>query len=69
MNYRNQLSSTNQTEGDETGCACLEPGHTMMWLLGTTTISYYQEIAAEELPTLLKPNGGAEWPYSQKHYA
>ena len=27
----------------------------MMWLLGTSTTSYYQEIDAEEFPTVLGP--------------
>ena len=60
MTYRIQLSSLKQTEGAETGCACLEPGHTMMWLLGASTISYYQEMAAEEHPTVLGPYNQAE---------
>jgi hypothetical protein len=53
MNNRDQLRSTKQTEGTETGCAWLEPGHTTMWLLGASTISYYQEMAAEDYPTML----------------
>ena len=52
MNYRSLASSPKQTEDTETGCSGLEPGHTMMWLLGTSTIPYYQEMAAEALPTL-----------------
>ena len=66
MNYRNRLSSTKQMEGAETGCACLEPGHTTMWLLGTSTISYYQEMAAEERPAELQSHDRAEYLYDNK---
>jgi hypothetical protein len=66
INYRNQSSSTKQTEGAETGCACLEPGHTMMWLLSTSTISYYQEMAAEQHSTVLGPYDRAERLYDKE---
>jgi hypothetical protein len=51
MHHSNQLSTTQRTQVSETVCSLLEPDHTMMWLLGTSTISYYQEMAAEEIPT------------------
>ena len=57
MNYHDRLSTA---QGKETVGTCLEPGHTMMWLLGTSTRSYYQEMAAEELLRRLKANDGAE---------
>lgn len=38
----------------------------MMWLLGTSTISYYQEMAAEEHPTVLGPYDRAERLYDKK---
>jgi hypothetical protein len=60
MNYRDQLRNTKPTEGAESGCACLEPGHTTMWLLGASTISYYQEMAAHEALTSSGPHEGAE---------
>jgi hypothetical protein len=66
MDYRNRLSSTKQMEGAETGCACLEPGHTMMWLLGTSTIPYYQEMAAEEVSPSSGPYENAERLYVEK---
>ena len=47
-------------EGAETGCSCLEPSHTMMWLLGASSISYYQEMAAEEPMTWSGPHESAE---------
>ncbi len=57
VNYRDQFSTTQQTQDTETGCACLEPGHTMMWLLGTSITLYYQEMNAAERPTLFRPKG------------
>ena len=60
MNNRDQLRSTKQMEGAETGCSCLEPSHTMMWLLGASSISYYQEMAAEEPMTWSGPHESAE---------
>jgi hypothetical protein len=62
----NRLSTTQHTQDTETGCACLEPGHTMIWLLGTSTISYYQEMAAEEQPTSLEPHDRAERLYDKE---
>jgi hypothetical protein len=60
MHYSNQISTTQQTQDTETGYAWLEPGHTMMWLLGASTISYYQEMAAEEPMTWSGPHESAE---------
>jgi hypothetical protein len=65
MHYSNQISTTQHTQDTETGCACLEPGQTMMWLLGTSTIPYYQEMAAEEPTTWLEPTDRAERLYDQ----
>ena len=66
MNYRGQLSMARQTQGKEPVGSWLEPGHTMMWLLGTSTISYYQEMAAEERPTLSGLFDRAERLYDKK---
>ena len=63
MSYHDRLSTT---QGKETVGSCLEPGHTMTWLLGTSTISYYQEMAAEEHPTVLGPYDRAERLYDKK---
>ena len=66
MRDSNRLSTTQHTQDTETGCACLEPGHTMMWILGASTISYYQEMAAEEHPASLEPHDRAERFYDTK---
>jgi hypothetical protein len=63
MNYRDRLSAT---QGKETVGSCLELGHTTIWVLGTSTISYYQEMAAEEQPTVLGPYDRAERLYDKK---
>jgi hypothetical protein len=60
MHDSNRLSTTQHAQDTETGCACLEPSHTMMWLLGTSTISYYQEMAAEKPMTWSGPHESAE---------
>ena len=66
MRNSNRLSTTQHTQDTETKYACLEPGHTMMWLLGASTISYYQEMAAEEQPASLEPHDRAEHLYDTK---
>ena len=66
MRDSNQLSTTQHTQDTETGCACLEPGHTMMWLLGTSITLYYQEMAAEERTTSVEPYVRAERLYDKK---
>ena len=66
MRDSNRLSTTQHRHDTETGCACLEPGHTMMWLLGASTISYYQEMAAEERPAELQSHDRAEYLYDNK---
>jgi hypothetical protein len=66
MPDNNRLSTTQHTQDTETGCACLDPGHTMMWLLGASTISYYQEMAAEEHPASLEPHDRAERLYDKE---
>jgi hypothetical protein len=63
MNYRDRLSTT---QGKETVGSCLEPGHTMVWLLDVSTSSYYQEMAAEERPTLSGLFDRAERLYDKK---
>jgi len=66
MHHSDQLSTTQQTRGIETISSGLGLGHTIMWLLGTSTISYYQEMAATERPTLLGPYDSAERLYLKK---
>jgi hypothetical protein len=60
MRNSNRLSTTPHTQDTETGSPCLEPGHTMMWLLGASTISYYQEMTTEKHSTVLGPYDRAE---------
>lgn len=66
MPYGHQLSITQRTLGKEAVVSLLEPGHTVMWLLGTSTISYYQKMATEKPPTMFKPNDRAEHFYAKK---
>ena len=68
MNYHDQLSTTNQTQGKEAIGSWLEPGHTMMWLLDSSTISYYQEMAAEERMTAAEPYVEAKCLYDKKTF-
>lgn len=39
VNYRDQFSTTHQTQGKGAVGSCLEPGYTMMWLLGARRIA------------------------------
>jgi len=63
MNYHDRLSTA---QGKETVGTCLKPSHTMMCLLGSSTISYYQEMAAEERTTSAEPYVEAERLYDKK---
>ena len=50
------ILASNRRNGIETECASLNLAILMMWLLSTSITSYYQEIDAEESPTVLGPS-------------